>query len=80
MIAGKLRIESIPIARIESGEAYIDTRFTSLDTKSQIISSPVPNAKDGQLVSELGSSRPKKPQDRQQVAKRPSGGGRERLP
>lgn len=48
-----LHIEPIRIARIEANEAYIDVGGSSLSTRDSIISSPVPNARQGLAVSML---------------------------
>ena len=55
----KLHIEPIRIARIEGGQVYFDPRYSSLSPTDQVISSPVPNAKQGLAVS-LKSDRKKK--------------------
>jgi len=47
----KLAMETIRIARIEQGHAYIDMTSSPLRIGDQIVSSPVPNAKNGLPVS-----------------------------
>lgn len=60
MRADQLQVESVNIARIADGLAYLDTQRTPLALYQNIISSPVPNAKPGLTVSTI----PKKPNRR----------------
>lgn len=59
----QLQIESVRIARMKDGVAYVDLHHSSITCKEKIISSPVPNAKQGLAVS--------------MNAKKPRGGSRE---
>jgi multidrug efflux pump subunit AcrA (membrane-fusion protein) len=58
MQAGQLQTHPIEIARIENGRAYIDPKHAALTVQDKIISSPVPNARDGLMVSEVGKKGP----------------------
>ena len=55
----KLAMETIRIARIEDGQAFIDLTDSSLRIGDQIVSSPVPGARNGLAVS-LKSDKPKR--------------------
>ena len=48
---GKLHVESIRIARIEDGIAFFDPQQCNVNATDQVISTPVPNARDGISVS-----------------------------
>ena len=50
-----LHVTPIRIARIEQGEAFIDLSGSSLSPHDTIISSPVPNARQGLAVSLLNN-------------------------
>lgn len=56
----KLRIEPIRIARIENGRAFFDLTQCHITASDTIISSPVPNARDGIAVSLLETRGPNK--------------------
>ena len=51
MCDGELSVKPIKITRIENGHAYFDSSNSGIAQSDQIISSPVPNAKEGLAVS-----------------------------
>ncbi|TWU51755.1 efflux RND transporter periplasmic adaptor subunit [Rubripirellula reticaptiva] len=55
----KLKMETLRIARIEDSQVYIDMTHSPLQIDDQIVSSPVPNAKNGLALTVLGA-RPEK--------------------
>lgn len=55
----ELAMETIRIARIEQGQAYIDMTDSPLQIGDRIVSSPVPNARNGLPVS-LMTDKPKR--------------------
>lgn len=54
-----LIMQNIRIARIEQGQAFVDMTNSRLTLNDQIISSPVPNARDGLAIS-LMETQPKR--------------------
>lgn len=49
---GKLRVEPIHVSRIDNGQAYFDPANSNIRTDDKVISSPVPDAREGLAVSE----------------------------
>ena len=53
-----LQIQTVRITRIENGEAFINPTSTTLTVNDQIISSPIPNAKSGMVISLAKDGKP----------------------
>lgn len=54
---GKLQVKPIRIARIDDGRAFFDPQRSGLNAADAVISSPVPNARNGMSVSLLGDKK-----------------------
>ncbi|MEM8668026.1 MAG: HlyD family efflux transporter periplasmic adaptor subunit [Planctomycetota bacterium] len=76
MDGSSLKIQSIRIARIETGTAYIDARDGTLSQRDQIISSPVPGAREGLAVTSAVRARRAPTGDGPGHRQRPGSGSR----